>query len=278
MSGRIDLHMHTSCSDGRLEPAELLARVREKDLAAFAVTDHDTLEGYRAVRDLLQEGDPELVSGVELSVDCHGDDLHMLAYLFDPDSPDLNRALAHFQQERNRRGQRMVEKLVDMGLEISDHDVAETAGDSAVGRPHIAEAMVRRGLVSGFDEAFRKYIGNDGPAYVAKAKLTPIEAIDLIHRAGGVAIMAHPGINDMTRNIEELAGLNLDGIEVYHYSHDRQQVKQLKAIARQHGLLLSGGSDFHGRHDHEADIGDEPVPVEFLDQLKQRAEEIRGNS
>jgi hypothetical protein len=226
----------------------------------------------------MHEDDPELVPGVELSVDCDGEDMHLLGYLFDPESLELNRSLESFQAERNRRGKHMVEKLEQLGLNLPYDSVLEAAGDSAVGRPHVAEAMVRHGLVSGFEEAFRKYIGNHGPAYVPKAKLKPKEAIDLLHRAGGVAVLAHPGLNEMYRFVEELTALNLDGIEVYHYSHSQQQVKELKAMAQRFGLLLTGGSDFHGRHEGESDIGDEPVPVEFLDKLKQRVERIRGRS
>jgi predicted metal-dependent phosphoesterase TrpH len=276
MAGQIDLHMHTNRSDGVLTPAELLERVRASGVRAFAVTDHDTLDGYRAVLELLQPDDPELISGVELSVDCYGEDLHLLGYLFDPDHEGLNSELRRFQEERNRRGRLMVQKLEQLGLDVPYDEVLREAGGSAIGRPHVAEAMVRVGAVSGFDEAFRKYIGNDGPAYVPKVKLTPDQAIDLVHGAGGVAVLAHPGINGMYRYVEELAGMKLDGIEVYHYSHSGHQVKQFKDLARRYHLLQSGGSDFHGRHDTEGEIGAEPVPLDYLGRLKQRVREIRG--
>jgi len=277
MAGQVDLHMHTNLSDGLLTPSELLERVRAVGLKAFAVTDHDTLDGYLAVRELLAAGDPELVTGVELSVDCHGEDLHLLGYLFDPNHERLNSELRRFQEERNRRGRLMVQKLEQLGLDVPYDEVLRQASGAAVGRPHVAEAMVRVGVVSGFDEAFKKYIGNDGPAYVPKVKLNPDQAIDLVHGAGGVAVLAHPGINDMYRYVEELAGMKLDGIEVYHYSHSRRQVKQFKELARRYKLHQSGGSDFHGRHEIEGEIGSEPVSLDYLDRLKQRAEEIRGS-
>lgn len=276
MAGEVDLHMHTNLSDGTLTPSELLERVRATRLKAFAVTDHDTLDGYLGVRELLRDGDPELIPGVELSVDCHGDDLHLLGYLFDPDHAGFNAELSRFREERNRRGRLMVQKLEQLGLDVPYDEVLSRAGGSVVGRPHVAEAMVRAGVVSGFDEAFKKYIGNEGPAYVPKAKLTPDRAIALVHGAGGVAVLAHPGINSMYRYADELAGMKLDGLEVYHYSHSRQQVRQFKELARRFKLLQSGGSDFHGRHDTEGEIGAEPVPLEFLERLKQRAGEIRG--
>jgi len=278
MARLIDLHMHTNCSDGVLAPAELLARVRQKDIAAFAVTDHDSLAGYRVLQELVQPGDPELISGVELSVDCEGEDLHMLGYLCDPDHPELNQRLAFFQQERNRRGLLMVEKLNQLGVELSFETVQQVAGDSAIGRPHVAEALLRKGLVENFDDVFRRYIGNGRPAYVKKARLTPGETIDLIHTAGGVAVMAHPGINGMYRFVDKLAPLGLDGVEVYHYAHDQEQVRQFKRLAKRYGLLLSGGSDFHGRDERECEIGAQPVPLEYLDQLKNRAQETRGQA
>ena len=276
MAGQVDLHMHTTMSDGVLKPSELLDRVKAAGLRAFAVTDHDTLDGYLALRTLLRADDPELVPGVELSVDCNGEDLHMLGYLFDPEHQAFNAELARFREERNRRGRLMVQKLEQLGVDVPYDEVLREAGGSAIGRPHLAAAMIRAGVVTGFDEAFKKYIGNDGPAYVPKMKLTPDQAIDLIHGAGGVAVLAHPGINSMYRYVEELAGMKLDGIEVYHYSHNSRQVKQFKELARRFHLLQTGGSDFHGRHEIEGEIGSEPVTLDYLDRLKQRAGEIRG--
>jgi predicted metal-dependent phosphoesterase TrpH len=273
----IDLHLHTNLSDGVLSPAELLREVRARNLAAFAVTDHDTIDGYLELKSLLPEGVPELVSGLELSVAVDSKDLHMLAYLFDPGNDELSETLRAFRQERNHRGRRMVEKLNRMGMALSMEAVQEAAGDSAIGRPHIAEAMRNEGLVGNIEDAFRKYIGDHSPAYIPKNMIQPCEAIELIHRAGGLAVLAHPYINDAHKQVEALAQLGLDGLEVYHYSHSKQHVAELKRLAQQHGLLLSGGSDFHGRQDHEGEIGAGPVPVEYLDEMKNRAREIRGD-
>jgi hypothetical protein len=136
--------------------------------------------------------------------------------------------------------------------------------------------MLAEGLVRSFGEAFWKYIGNSGPAYVPKTKMEPPEAIDLVHRAGGVVVLAHPYINDMHKQVETLVDLGLDGLEVHHYSHSRQKIKELENTARRFGLLPTGGSDFHGRQDHESEVGSAPVPLEYLDNLKERALEIRG--
>ena len=272
----VDLHLHTTASDGALTPPELLERVRAAGLVAFSITDHDTLDGYRETVDLVTENDPELVAGLELSVSIAGDDMHMLAYLFDPDSDEFVKALETFQTERNRRGQRMVEKLNEQGLDLSFDAVVQAAGRAAIGRPHIADAMLANGLIGSFDEAFRKYIGNDCSAYIPKSKISPEEAIDLVHRAGGVAVLAHPYVNDMYKHIETLVDLGLDGLEVYHYSHSRQKVGELERMTRRFGLLPTGGSDYHGRQEHESEIGADPVPLEYLDNLKERALEIRG--
>ena len=273
----IDLHLHTNLSDGVLSPAELLREVRARNLAAFAVTDHDTIDGYLELKSLIADGVPELVSGLELSVAVDSKDLHMLAYLFDPGNDELSETLRAFRQERNHRGRRMVEKLNRMGMALSMEAVLEAAGDSAIGRPHIAEAMRNEGLVGNIEEAFRKYIGDHSPAYIPKNMIQPREAIELIHRAGGLAVLAHPYINDAHKQLEALAQLGLDGLEVYHYSHSKQLVAELKRLAQKHGLLLSGGSDFHGRQHHEGEIGAGQVPVEYLDRMKNRAREIRGD-
>jgi predicted metal-dependent phosphoesterase TrpH len=276
MADHIDLHLHTTLSDGVLTPSQLLDEVRARGLAAFAIADHDTIEGYLELRPLLQETDPELVTGLELSVATERDDMHMLAYLFAPDFEELTATLETFRKERNRRGRRMVEKLNQQGLELPLEAVYEAAAGAAIGRPHIAEALVNEGLAAGIEEVFRKYIGNHCPAYIPKSMIRPPEAIDLIHRAGGIAVLAHPYINDMHKYVPSLVELGLDGLEIFHYSHSKQHTKELKRLAGRYGLLLSGGSDFHGRQEHEGDIGADPVPVEYLDNMKDRAREIRG--
>lgn len=268
----IDLHMHTVNSDGYLTTIELVELVRSKSLAAFSITDHDTAQGFIEAREIISESDPELISGVELSVTVNEQDLHMLAYLFDADHDEFNTALVAFQTDRNRRAERIVARLNDMGLPLSMNSVEKSADGSVVGRPHIAQAMVNEGLVKSFESAFDKYIGNDKPAYIPKSKMDPVVAIDLVHRAGGVAVMAHPYINGMVTHVESLAKAGLDGIEVFHYSHSNEQVRKLKQLAKRLNLAMSGGSDFHGRTEREGAIGSQPVPIDYLQELKTRAE------
>jgi predicted metal-dependent phosphoesterase TrpH len=276
MAPYVDLHIHSDHSDGTLSVTEILAAVRKANLAAFALTDHDTLEGYRELGRHMRPGDPELVCGVELSVQVDQSDMHLLAYLFGPEDKEFNDRLNGLRQARARRAQQMVDRLAESGVIVDIEEVLQIAGNAAVGRPHLAEAMLRLGITGSFGEAFRRYIGKDGPAYVPKARLEPAEAIDLIHAAGGVAVLAHPMVDNMLRHVEELAEMGLDGIEVYHYTVSRADVDRLKKLARRLGLLPAGGSDFHGREGYDDMIGRQPVPVEYLSGLKKRSLEIRG--
>lgn len=277
MTTFIDLHMHTTCSDGLLTPDALLQNVRKSGVAAFAVTDHDDINGYRAIKSLLTAGDAELVPGVELSVSVGTDDVHMLAYLFDPDNRDFTAALAHFKEKRNQRGRQIVEKLQQLGLDIPFAAVEETARGAVIGRPHIAETLSRLKLVSGYQEAFDRYIKKDGPAYVPKAFFEPGEAIRMVHQAGGLTVLAHPMIDNMLRHLDTLMGLGLDGLEVRHPNHSPSDVERLTQIADRNKLLRSGGSDFHGREGRHGHVGSQRVPIEFLDAMKQNLRNSRGH-
>ena len=276
MPGRIDLHLHTTKSDGVLTPSQLLDAVRTLKLSAFAIADHDTIDGYLEANDITKPHDPELVAGLELSVATGDGDMHLLAYLFDPEHEEMIETLESFRGARNQRGHEMVQRLGRQGLKLPFEAVLEAASGSAIGRPHIAEALVKQGLAGSIEEAFRKYIGNRCAAYIPKSMIRPPEAIALVHRAGGVAVLAHPFINDMHRLVPSLVKIGLDGLEIHHYAHTHQQVDELKRLAEKHHLLLSGGSDYHGRQEHEGEIGADPVPVEYLAKMKGRAREIRG--
>ncbi len=277
MIQQVDLHLHTNCSDGSASPEELLAMARTRKLKAFSVTDHDTLLGYWKVKELLVPGDPELVTGLELSITINNSDVHLLAYLFDPTYVPLVDALNEFRKRRNHRGQLIVQRLNEMGVDISYEDVQGTAGQAVIGRPHIAETMFRLNAVRTYEEAFQKYIRNDGPAYVPKRNFTPQEAIAAVHQAGGVAVLAHPILDAAYRYIERLIPLGLDGIEVFHPLHKPGDINRLRRMAQQYRLLVSGGSDYHGREDRwYGMVGSQSVPVKCLDKMKERAEKRRG--
>lgn len=263
--------MHTIHSDGLLSPSELLDVVRSKNLRAFSVTDHDTVEGYLAMRDILTEGDPELIPGLEMSVSNQGVDLHLLAYYFDPDYSALKDVLVRFRENRNQRARKMVELLNDIGLEISFDQVEKFAMGAVIGRPHVAETLARNSAVNSYEEAFFKYIGDGKPAFVPKDNPGPAEAIKLVHQAGGVAVIAHPMICQNDRHIEMMAGMGVDGIEAVHPFHSPSDVRKLMEIARRFRLICTGGSDFHGREGRYSSVGSQNVPGEWLDSLKEIA-------
>ena len=274
----IDLHMHTDYSDGACTADEVLEMVRACGISAFSITDHDTLDGYRHAKAAMRPGDPELVTGVELSVMIGDDDVHVLAYLFDPDDKPMNDALQSFQQKRHVRGQQIVEKLKSLGVDVPFDAVTETADGSVIGRPHVAETLHRLNKVGSYQEAFDKFIGRKGPAYVPKVLLSPQDAIAMVHNAGGVAVLAHPFVDDMARHIPLLAELGLDGIEVKHSNHSAEQAARLERLAAKNRLAVSGGSDFHGREGRHGAIGSQRVPALYLQELKQRAAQNRGRT
>ncbi|MDD5426766.1 MAG: PHP domain-containing protein [candidate division Zixibacteria bacterium] len=276
MEKHIDLHIHTIYSDGLCGAARLLEIVRRENLAAFSITDHDTIDGYLEVYKLLDKFDPELVPGVEISARVDDDELHILGYLFDPSDKKLNYALGNFQRKREKRGQLIVEKLNKLGLDLSFKTVMEKVTGTVIGRPHIAEALYKSRMTGSYQEAFDKYIGNSGPAYVPKTAMPPAEAIGLIHQAGGVAMLAHPLIGDMIRYLDMLLALGLDGIEVYHYSHNRENIAFLNKIVDKYGLVAGGGSDFHGRSGQNCTVGSMKVPYDILDNLKYKLLQRRG--
>lgn len=270
MTSKIDLHIHTTFSDGLSTPQQVLDIARKKGLKAFSFCDHDNIGALNEIKDVLVEGDPELVPGVELSAGRGGEDIHMLGYFFNPQSNKLQDAIHGFQENRNRRGAQMLKELRKLKIDIPMELVLEFAGDSAIGRPHVADALVRVGAVRFYNEAFTRYIGMDGPAYVAKQNCSPSEVIELIHEAGGLAYLAHPGIADVARYIPEFVDYGLDGIEVYHSSHNSSTRKALIRIAEKENLLKSGGSDFHGRNSHHEMIGSQNVPEEYLLLMKEK--------
>lgn len=278
MKSKIDLHMHTNHSDGVLTPAELLAKVRSAELTIFSVTDHDSVTGWREVNALRVSGDAELISGTELSVRLENDDIHILAYFFDPENREFNVALEFYQRKRTERGEEIVARLQKMGLGITFADVKKTALDGVIGRPHIAQTLHSLGLTKQYEEAFYKYIGNGGPAYVPKFMLAPKEAFDLVHRAGGIAILAHPALGDMFRHLPELVSMGLDGVEALHYSHKPEDTRKAKLAAKEYNLVLSGGTDFHGRGVREAPLGSINIPTEYIDQMKKRVQLYRSVS
>jgi predicted metal-dependent phosphoesterase TrpH len=253
---RIDLHTHSSYSDGSLSPRELVQLAKEKKLRAIALTDHDTVAGLKEAAAAGVELDVEVVPGVEISAQYPPGTMHILGYYLNPAHPDLLEALKKLQQARADRNPKIIQRLQALGLDISTNEVLDLSAGQ-VGRPHIAKALVNKGYASSIDEAFSRYLKKGAVAYVEKFRFPPDEAIDIIRKAGGIAVLAHPftlGINkpdELALLVQELAEVGLEGIEVFYPGHTKEMVVIYEEVAARLGLVCTGGSDFHGNfRDH----------------------------
>ena len=274
--GGIDLHVHTTCSDGTFTPSEVVALARDRGLSVIAITDHDTADG---VREALEAADGwlEVVPGVEFSAELDGASVHVLGYWVDPDHPELRAEFARLREARERRGELMVERLRELGYPISMERVREIAGGAPIVRPHIAQAMVEAGIVPTEDEAFTEaFIADGGRAYVAKHALHPLDALELIRRAGGVCVLAHPGMWGGEREVPEelvveMAERGMAGLEVDHPDHAPQQRERYRALARRLGLVPTGASDCHGTRYDPVRLGCCTTDPEAFALLRERA-------
>jgi predicted metal-dependent phosphoesterase TrpH len=277
----IDLHSHTTHSDGSATPRELLAQARAAGASAVAITDHDTVTGLKEGRAAAAEFDIELIDGIEISAEYSPGTMHILGYFINADSANLNAALIGLRDARERRNPQIAERLQSLGLAIAYEEVERLAGNEVVGRPHFARLLVERGYAASIQDAFDRFLGKGAAAYVEKARLSPAASIALIHEAGGVAVLAHPyqlklaSLAEAERLIVELAALGLDGIEAVYSRHSREERDAYTSMARRHDLLVTGGSDYHGTYKPDIVIvrgkGDLAVPYELLDELKRRA-------
>lgn len=275
--GRIDLHVHTTASDGSLTPTEVVRVALEQGLAAIALTDHDTVEGLSEAWAAANGTGLEVVPGVEISSDWPVSDFHILGLYVDPWDGPFNECMQSMKAARLQRARKMLERLAALGMPLEWDEVARFCnGNCTLGRVHIARAMVHRGYVSDIHQAFQRYIGRDGPAYVPRLRMTPVEVIGLIRRAGGVAVLAHPAASNVVEHIPTLASLGLQGVEVWYPTHSPEDVGVLLQLARQHRLLVTGGSDFHGFGFGEgAPLGSVHIPLRLLRQLQRAAEQAR---
>lgn len=259
--GYIDLHAHTTASDGTLTPARLVGRAQEKGLRAVAVTDHDTVDGLPEALAEAAKREFEVVPGVEISVDYLGGEMHMLGYYINLNSASLLHSLGQLQEYRRERNPKVIRKLREMGMHITLAEVAEAAGGNVIGRPHFAAVLVKKGYAASTVEAFDKYLGVGQPAYVKKEKLTPAEGIAIILEAGGIPVLAHPKyIRD--HNPDRLSDLfgklkqtGLKGVEAYYTSHTPEETDLYLRLARRHTLLVTGGTDYHGANKPEIELG-----------------------
>ena len=270
----IDLHLHTSASDGKLTPRDLIRLCARTGLKAVAVTDHDTVEGIaEAISEAQNHPELTVIPGIELSTHLPGSELHLLGYFIDCCHPVLLDALRSMRLDRQARARAMVEKLNDLGINLEWQQVCRTAGDSNIGRPHIALALMEAGFISRFDEAFELYLAHGKPAYVERFKITPAEGVQLIKQCGGLPVMAHPlTVDNYASVITDLTRAGLEGIEVYYKDFDRQQRRGLLGLAQKLNLVATGGSDYHGIDDSlEIMPGQAGVPRSALSGLLNRA-------
>lgn len=265
-----DLHLHTRHSDGTYTPSELVEAAVQQRLSVIALTDHDTLEGCQTVGELSAAAGIEFIPGTEVTAELQGRELHILGYWLDPSHPELASELARAQAIRQDRVRQMVARLNARSVPLDVDAVFAVANCKAPGRPHVARALVAAGICSNLDEAFERYLKKDRPGWVPKEKMSAVQAIELIHAAGGVAIMAHPGLNHDDSLIEKLARQGLDGIECFHPKHNLPATERYKAMARTLGLVITGGSDCHGRSKNRPTIGTVKLPLEYMEALRSR--------
>lgn len=267
MRSRVDLHVHTTASDGQLSPTETVQRARQIGLAVIAITDHDTTEGIAGALEAARGTGLEVIPGVEISTDISRSEVHILGYYVAYNDPGLCSKLALFRDARLDRAQRMVAKLGRMGLPLDWSRVQQTAGESAIGRPHIARAMLEQGYVSSVDEAFHLYIGRNGPAYEDRYKLSPAEAVQTIVAARGLPVLAHP--LHATHLVPELTKNGLVGLEAYYPGYTRDETRFLLDLAAGYGLIATGGSDFHGLSVlPRNELGGVAVPQALVEDLR----------
>lgn len=241
-----DLHLHTHFSDGTWSPEELAGEAHRQGLAALALTDHDTVEGCARAAAACARHGIEFVPGTELTAEHEGLEVHVLGYYVDPAHPRLTRELAVFQRVRQERIREMVARLNERGVGLHAEAVFALANCRSPGRPHVARALVQSGFCGTLDEAFERFLKKHRPAWVPKHKISARQAIELIHAAGGLAVMAHPGLNHHDRLIPILVEAGLDGLECWHSKHSEALAAHYLELARRHGLLVTGGSDCHG--------------------------------
>ncbi len=252
----VDLHLHTSFSDGTLTPTQLVALCAERGLKVICISDHDSTNGLpEAFEAAAAYPQMTLIPGIELSTDVPGSEIHILGYFVDHDDSSLQSTLAEFRSSREDRGERMVEKLNGMGVAISWDRVQQIAGDASIGRPHIAQAMVEAGYVQYPRDAFDKYLGRNGSAYVERPKLLPEDAVRLLVEHGALPVIAHPtysaaksdreGVSSLPEILSELKAAGLVGMEVYYGDYTPEQVEWLRGLADDFGLIPCGGSDYH---------------------------------
>ena len=265
---KIDLHIHTVYSDGTFTPTEVVERAKKLGLTAISITDHDSVSG---VEEAIRAGEKlgvEVVPGIEMSSDIGEDEIHILGYYLDWKDKTFLTQLQVFQEDRAKRNQRLLKKLEELGMKLDHREIKNMAPKGVVGRLHIARLMVKNGYVSSIGEAFEKWLNAGKPAYIKRMKVSPFKVIQMILKAGGIPVFAHPYLSKRDDLIPEMVKRGLMGIEVYQSVHDKQAVAHYRKIAKKYHLLITGGSDCHGKGKDKILMGTVDIPASILDELK----------
>jgi len=264
----VDLHIHTDCSDGKLSPEKVVELAAEKQLSAISITDHDTLSGIARARCVAGRFGVQVVSGIELSSTFKGIEIHILGYCFDERFPALVEYAQEFTAWREERAKNILHKLSNLGVRLPFEVLKMRVRGGVICRPHIAHALMEEGYVFSYQEAFSKYLGEDKPCFISKKSLSPQKAIKMLHQAGGLAFLAHPGIGKCPQILDDLLLMGFDGIEIYHPNHLPEDISALERLAEKHALLISGGSDCHGIRTENLALGSMNVPLSILTSME----------
>lgn len=268
-----DLHLHTFFSDGTFTPEELVERASKLGFSAIALTDHDTMEGCDRAATACAAVNMEFISGTELTAEHADTEVHILAYFVDTQNQTLLTRIAEFQAVRQNRIREMVAALNKLGIPLKAESVFALANCKSPGRPHVARALVKENLISNLDEAFERYLKKGRPAWIPKTKMSALESVELIHQAGGLAVMAHPGLNRTDEIIPDLVAAGLDGIECFHTKHSTKMAERYLEIAEKYHLLVTGGSDCHGFSKVKPLIGTVKLPYDHVEKMKAKLAE-----
>lgn len=269
--GLVDLHIHTTASDGLLSPEEIVVNSINKGIKVIAITDHDTVDGIPLALEAARKySQLEVIPGIEISTDVVGGEIHILGYYVNYRDAELLTVLKKLKISRETRAVKIIAKLAKMGMPLSMDRVKELSAGGSIGRPHIAQVMLEHKYVLNFREAFDKYIGHNGPAYVEREKITPVQAVQLLKRSGALPVLAHPSnIENLEDNVRKLKDAGLVGLEVYYGSYTPEVINYLAGVAKSNGIIPTGGSDFHGIScgDIGADLGSTDVPLSSVERL-----------
>lgn len=263
----IELHCHSTASDGDCTPTELVERAIAIGITSLAITDHDTVDGVAEAFLAARELDLRIIPAVELSCHFEGREAHLLGYFVEYRDGDFLALLEKMKEERRQRVHRIIQKLGELGLQLSFSDVEEMASGDAIGRPHVARALLNKGHVESISQAFDLYIGNQGPAYVGRSLLSLEEGIEAIRRAGGVSVLAHPGVYRDWARVERAMKLPINGLEVWHPAHKKADRKRAKRLGGRYNKVLTGGSDFHGPRADYHEMGSSQVTESVVTRL-----------